>query len=311
MYHVDDTNNSTDTEDQECFQLQNEYLERLRLIREKLASIDIANKTYYNNCFRYSPQPQCVITEIFDEVTDTNNFNDDVIRNFKTNNIGNDINVKSSEEIPINKLTESKGDEQNDFTENKGDEQNDSVNNPVCLKLSGSIDQDKPQEDPFVTNDKANDNFIAENDKTENSELGIKSILNYGSFRYDDSSSIELLDLNYNPPKKKPCIRENSPKMVLSEGAILLPYHTRLGLQNDLLCTNNEASDSETKCDEKTEIDTNLEDSIEQNGHIFPEVKVEAIEEVRDIKSSESSRDKLKPDGKRICKLQYIHLQSF
>lgn len=142
------------------------------MIREKLASIDIANKSYYNECFAFPPN-QCKIVEI----------------------------TNSEKVIPSN-LTDKKESHQ-------------------C----------KTKEPEAKTND-----VSCHFDTT-----GLKP-----------SSKEEILDLNYNPPKKKPCFRESTPKFTVSEGALYQSPELK-------------------KCSNKSE-----QDSIFKSpDHLFPEIKIE------------------------------------
>ncbi|KAH1021253.1 hypothetical protein HUJ04_010789 [Dendroctonus ponderosae] len=195
-------------DDEESGALRKEYLLRLKLIREKLAGIDIANKNYYTNCFGYPPQDknQCRITEIFDHDEKTKP---------SPNRYGS--SGKSIEEsVSVENVTyENENGSPNVKSKTMTNLDQDSENN-----FQRDIEVSMP---PQMT------------DTLKGSELDIKSIFSYDCLmEHDQCSETELLDLNYNPPKKRPCVRESTPKLVLSEGTIPLPYHIRVSLHEDI-----------------------------------------------------------------------------
>ncbi|KAF7266917.1 hypothetical protein GWI33_019843 [Rhynchophorus ferrugineus] len=137
---------SSVSDDQEIYDLKMEYLERLQLIREKLANMDIADyDAYYKN--PYWCNTGCQITEITDDHVDITPENDP-------------DEEPNSEELTVLNSNEEK-----------------------CPEF---VDKAKPI---------------------------LKTIFQYGDQFNLDSSSTELLDLNYNPPKKKRCFREVTPKI--------------------------------------------------------------------------------------------------
>lgn len=135
IFKAKNPNFTSDDDEFENCELKSEYLQRLKMIREKLASIDIANKNYYNECFAYPPN-QCKIVEI-----------------------------TNSEKVIQSNLAEE------DHQEN---------------------DQRK-------------------NNKSESNE-----VIRFDTSGLKPSSKEEILDLNYNPPKKKPCFRESTPRFTVS-----------------------------------------------------------------------------------------------
>lgn len=178
IFKADNPNFTSDDDEFENSELKSEYLQRLRIIREKLASIDIANKSYYNECFACPPN-QCKIIEI-----------------------------TSSEKVIQSKLAEN-------------EEEN-----------------------------------HQENDQYKTKEPESNEVIQFDTSGLKPSSKEEILDLNYNPPKKKPCFRESTPKFTVSEGA---------------LYQSSELKNCSTHTSNKPEQDG----IFKSPDHLFPEIKVE------------------------------------
>ncbi|XP_048526481.1 uncharacterized protein LOC109540750 isoform X2 [Dendroctonus ponderosae] len=242
-------------DDEESGALRKEYLLRLKLIREKLAGIDIANKNYYNNCFGYPPHDttQCRITEIFDNDENTkpspNRYGSSGKSNEKSVSVENVTYENESLKIPKeNSILAADGNHlfQNGFPNFKS-------------KTMTNLDQDSENNfqidigvsmPPHIT------------DTLKGSELDIKSIFSYDCLmKHDQCSATELLDLNYNPPKKRPCVRESTPKLVLSEGTIPLPYHIRVSLHEDISKAVKQASN---ECNLHKRIQGMIDHSVEK-----------------------------------------------
>lgn len=255
---------STEEEDdEESGALRKEYLHRLKMIREKLAGIDIANKNYYNNCFAYPPHgtDQSRITEIFDSDENTKN---------STN--GNESSVKFSEEfVPVeNALCENQPletlKESSICPADSNLIQNSSAN--FKSKTVTNLDQDAVEN---IQRDLEVSTPPPLTDTLKKSELDIKSIFSYDRLlKHNEYSASELVDLNYNPPKKKPCVRESTPKLIISDGAIPLPYHIRVSLHEDISKAVKQASN---ECN----LHKGLQGKID---HCVEKVKVE--EEIKD-----------------------------
>ncbi|XP_050298428.1 uncharacterized protein LOC126737539 [Anthonomus grandis grandis] len=238
IFHA--TNSSTDSDDQECAELKMEYLQRINQIRDKLATIDIANRSYYDSCFAYPPisvvgseRGQCQITEIFDEETHLDEKNYESVA--ETKSIVPEIKPSSYK--------------------------------PLSCSSKGS-------------------------------DTEFKTILDYSASFKEMSSSVELLDLNYNPPKKRTCIRENTPKFSTSDGVVSLPYHIRVSL-DDVISKSNKSPggqqqlEKESTAAAKAEVITKA--PTERPNHIFPRVQIECSEkECLSTKGSESGID---PNG--------------
>ncbi|KAG5878463.1 hypothetical protein JTB14_013276 [Gonioctena quinquepunctata] len=129
-------------------------------------------------------------------------------------------------------------------------------------------------------------------DKSDSFEL--KTIHPF-SVGYNMNQSISnLLEMEYNPPKKKSCLRLRTPKLPSSSESNI-PYHTKVSLHEDLFKKSEESKETasqvlsrkylekftmtkETQCSDQEmdepEIEVETKRSVEKNVNLFPQVIV-------------------------------------
>ncbi|KAL1508961.1 hypothetical protein ABEB36_003774 [Hypothenemus hampei] len=206
IYHID---NSFAKYDLETSKLKIEYLYRLKLLRDKLASIDIIDKSYYNNCFD-SSRDQCIIAEITDD-----------------DRVYNDKNERNHE------------DRQSHLE----------INDGIAINLNNDIELNREQELKAPINRNIGKFLLAKtNGANECTQL---SFMLKNNLKEEDT--IDIIDLNYNPPKKKSCLRDNTPRLAIFEGAMPLPYHIRVSLHEEILKADKRALEINNNVDEKNQ----------------------------------------------------------
>ncbi|CAG9769477.1 unnamed protein product [Ceutorhynchus assimilis] len=262
LFKAQASNSSTDSEDSDPDILKIEYLQRLALIREQMATLDIANIDYYPSCFNSSYFPnQCTITELHDSDNETNtcsprttdaievednirdpeenNENECLIDDFKDGKTMN-LNTNETEEktnpnaLLIEELAKKISEVEIENIMHRNDP-NTSMPEDV-IKVSAEPGPEleiKPFEnDPDATEENINQSDVIIEESAEKlSEMEVKSVLSFENV-YKSESPSELMELNYNPPKKKPCIRDSTPRMYIFDSASNMPENNVFKFRN-------------------------------------------------------------------------------
>ncbi|CAH1109405.1 unnamed protein product [Psylliodes chrysocephalus] len=246
-----ETSDYSDNDEKELYSLRNEYLQKLNIVRKRLNLAEISD-----DGDKYFAR-KCTITEIIEE---------------------DGQNVPASENN--SKKTETKKPDISCFQNHLESEKR------IISKTADKIPQ-QPDTDPNSNcspqkQESRQTSRQSSSRRTSSSSVEIQTLHPFSICynKIDADSLSNLLELEYNPPKKKSCFRLHTPKLP-SASESNIPYHTKVSLHDGLF---KKPSEKKVKEPSETQLSRDLIEKFTVTREIqCNEKELDGIEEVKKI----------------------------